>query len=130
MKNSTKSTKPECRKVILVAHGSRFSAANLFLKNLAKKMNGDSVSVSVAFLEMAKPHLSDTLNKFGKKGIATLHLIPLFLAPGKHAQDDIAKVISDFKKRNPDKPRIITHDIIAKHDFFVNGLKKCLRMLK
>jgi sirohydrochlorin cobaltochelatase len=96
MKKSTKRRMA----ITVIAHGSRIPAANRFLTLLVKSVSARK-RVNLAFLEMASPTIATALKDHLQAGCTLIRVLPLFLAPGRHAQSDVKNIIADFSKSHP-----------------------------
>jgi sirohydrochlorin cobaltochelatase len=86
--------------VTFVAHGSRVSAANVFVRDLIGRLPAHS-PVNLGFLELARPSLNQALEDHSVQGARRIRIVPLLLAPGKHLRTDIPAVIASVRKRHP-----------------------------
>lgn len=87
----------------LVAHGSPELQSNEeFLKLCAAvAARHPEWNVQGAFLERARPEFADVLGEMAAAGASPIAVIPYFLFPGGHADDDIPAVIEAARRRNP-----------------------------
>jgi sirohydrochlorin ferrochelatase len=78
------------RAVLLVDHGSRRPEANELLETLAQALRGrvDHV-VEVAHMEAAAPSIEQGVDACVAGGAAEITVLPCFLAPGRHAGEDV-----------------------------------------
>ena len=79
--------------LMLVAHGSRRDESNLEIESLAKKIALFKVKefevVMSAFLEFAKPSITEAIAKCAVIGATEVTLLPYFLTAGVHITKDI-----------------------------------------
>lgn len=89
--------------VCLVAHGSPELQSNEeFLKLCAAvAARHPEWKVQGSFLERARPEFPDVLGEMAAAGVSPIAVIPYFLFPGGHADDDIPGVIATAQLRNP-----------------------------
>ncbi len=89
--------------VCLVAHGSPELQSNEEFLRLAAAVAGRHPEWTVrgAFLERARPEFPDVLGEMAAAGASPVAVIPHFLFPGGHADDDIPGVIAAAQRRNP-----------------------------
>lgn len=80
--------------ILLVGHGSRLPYSKEVIMKLAEmyKERTDHL-VDVAFMELAKPSIPETVNKLAKKGVRKIIVIPVFLAHGVHTKHDIPHIL-------------------------------------
>lgn len=86
--------------VLYIAHGSRRDAANekfvSFIEEACKHF--EAPIQAFAFLEHAKPSVLQSIEAMVKKGAKRITIIPVFLLPGVHANQDIPALIDQAKK--------------------------------
>lgn len=99
----TGSDSPGRAVVVLVAHGSRATAANQAHRELAAAL--DQVvapSVVGAFMELAEPSVGDAIATAAREGATTVAVLPYFLHPGRHQELDIPRLVADAAELFPD----------------------------
>ena len=91
--------------LLIIAHGSRRESANQFVQQaFAAQKSRLSVRYSwiqVAFLELAEPSISASLDHAWAQGITDLDVFPHFLAPGAHVQSDIPRILEHTQAEDP-----------------------------
>ncbi|PKL46108.1 MAG: hypothetical protein CVV42_17660 [Candidatus Riflebacteria bacterium HGW-Riflebacteria-2] len=91
------------RHALLIFHGSAretaSNAAAVFVENLKKQNN--PVDFSICFLRGAEPTLEKAIETAIDNGCTSLRLIPLFLLPGSHIDEDIPAIIEKYQLANP-----------------------------
>jgi len=91
------------RAVILVDHGSRERAANAQLAAiaaaLAQRLRGRRVST--AHLSIAAPDLPAAIDACVAEGAREIVVMPYFLAPGRHAIQDVPRIARAARARHP-----------------------------
>jgi sirohydrochlorin ferrochelatase len=77
--------------ILLVDHGSRRSAANEQLEEVARLIRARDPGriVRVAHMEIAPPTLADGIAECVAAGATEIVVHPYLLAPGRHSQEDI-----------------------------------------
>lgn len=83
------------RAVVLVDHGSRVPAANEVVVRVAAALAGrmgSGVLVVHAHQENAAPDLAAALAGVLAAGATDVTVVPFFLAPGRHASEDIPRI--------------------------------------
>ena len=71
------------RALLIVAHGSRRKESNIEVIQLAariRRKNGIFSNVNAAFLELAKPSISDAILNYVSNNVKEVVVIPYFLA--------------------------------------------------
>lgn len=87
--------------IVLLGHGSRLKAANDTIFDIAKKIaQRCDNAVETAFLQLAKPVLSESIKKLVRKKYKKIVIVPCFLMSGNHVQKDIPELIGNEKKKN------------------------------
>jgi sirohydrochlorin ferrochelatase len=89
--------------ILLMAHGSRISAANDAAREVAamvREMTGHDI-VEVSFREMHEPNIQEGIDACVAQGAGRILLIPYFLFMGAHVQHDLPEEIETAKQRHP-----------------------------
>ena len=89
--------------VILVDHGSRFSAANDMLDEVAamfQRVSGRQI-VQPAHMELAEPTIAQAFDACVRQGATRVVVHPYFLSPGKHSTTDIPRMVEQAAARHP-----------------------------
>ncbi len=83
--------------IILVDHGSRFSAANDMLNAVAENFRQASgyTIVEPAHMELAEPGIAQAFEKCVRQGATRIIVHPYFLSPGRHSTTDIPRMVAD-----------------------------------
>ena len=91
--------------LMLVAHGSRRDESNLEIKSLAKKIALFKVKefevVMPAFLEFAKPSITEAIDNCTVIGANKVTILPYFLSAGVHIAKDIPSEVAKGAQKNP-----------------------------
>jgi sirohydrochlorin ferrochelatase len=97
--------------VVLVAHGSRASAANQAHLELAAALDARIASTVIgAFMELAQPSIADAIGGAVEAGASVVAVVPYFLHPGRHQQLDIPQLVADAAEARPDVDiRLLDH---------------------
>jgi len=98
----TMNLKPETA-VILFAHGSRDPLWRLPIDAVALEMarQWPGLSVACAFLELTTPDLPTTVENLMMQGKTHLRIVPMFLGVGRHAREDLPKLVDDLVQAYP-----------------------------
>ncbi|PRX29841.1 CbiX protein [Orenia metallireducens] len=101
--------------VIILGHGSRTVEANQVFDSIVEmvKEEIDYEIVEKASMELAKPSLAQSIEKVVKAGVKKVIVVPLFLFPGIHIQEDIPKLIKLEQKKYPEVEFIFGRNIGA-----------------
>jgi len=97
--------------IVLAAHGSRVTASNDEIGALAARLSASLSSaeplaesapvVLHGFLELSEPSIDDAIDQCSSLGVTQLHVLPYFLAAGRHVQTDIPEIIAAASTRHP-----------------------------
>jgi sirohydrochlorin ferrochelatase len=84
--------------LVVFAHGSTVEAANRAVHDVAARLEAKSGYVTeAAFLEIAQPDLPRAVENLVKRGAVRIVVLPYFLAPGKHAERDLPRIIQQLR---------------------------------
>ncbi|MBW2522735.1 MAG: sirohydrochlorin cobaltochelatase [Deltaproteobacteria bacterium] len=84
------------RALLLVDHGSRRQAANAQLEKIAAlvRERWEQGPVLIAHMELAQPSIDEAFAQCQQRGVRTVVVVPYFLTPGRHAQNDIPALVA------------------------------------
>ena len=89
---------------MLVAHGSRREESNLEIESLAQKISLYKVKefavVMPAFLEFAKPSITEAIDNCTVIGATKVTVLPYFLSAGVHIAKDIPSEVEKGAQKN------------------------------
>lgn len=91
------------RAILLVDHGSRVLAANAQLEEIARlveRIAGDGTLVRAAHMELAAPSIPEGIAALVAEGATEIVVVPYFLAPGRHASEDVPRIARDAASRH------------------------------
>jgi sirohydrochlorin ferrochelatase len=84
--------------LVVFAHGSTVAAANQAIRDTAARLEAKSGYVTeAAFLEIAEPDLPRAVENLVERGASRIVVLPYFLAPGKHAERDLPRIIDRLR---------------------------------
>ena len=92
------------RAILLVDHGSRVLAANAQLEEVARLVErtaGDGTLVRAAHMELAAPSIPDAIDALVGEGATEIVVVPYFLAPGRHATEDVPRIAHEAAAKHP-----------------------------
>jgi len=77
-----------------VDHGSREPAANAQLERMARALRRrlPGIPVEIAHLSLARPGIEDAVEACAERGVREVVVVPYFLAPGRHATEDVPRI--------------------------------------
>lgn len=105
--------------VLLIDHGSKRESSNLHLESIAKAYEQSSrcpphYIVRAAHMEIASPSIEDGLRDLVANGAYRIVCHPMFLSPGKHAMEDVPRLIEEATKSIQMDPSITSNvDIVT-----------------
>ena len=90
--------------MILLAHGSRDPLWRQPIEAvlLALQASQPDLPCTCAYLEACVPDLSTAANALIAQGVNRLTVLPLFLGTGKHAREDIPRLLNELRLQHPD----------------------------
>ena len=91
------------RAVVLFAHGSRDPSWRAPMDAVAARIRQrrPDVPVTCAFLELEQPDLATAFDSLVAQGATRVLVVPMFLGVGKHARDDLPKLLMAARSRHP-----------------------------
>jgi len=89
--------------VIILAHGSRGARAEETLKETASRVRSSlgGTSVILAFLQFNRPSLAEAIAAAAGEGLDQVIVVPFFLAPGVHVEQDIPRELEEARRKHP-----------------------------
>ncbi len=76
--------------IVIVGHGSRAKESRGIYEEIARLTGQKSeYEVQVGYMKHGRPTLIDAVNNFVETGVKKIIIVPLFLLPGLHVQEDI-----------------------------------------
>ncbi len=89
--------------IVIVDHGSRFSAANGMLLEVVavfKRVSGYKI-VQAAHMEIAEPSIARAFAACVHQGAKSVIVHPYFLSPGRHSTTDIPRLVAEAAQDHP-----------------------------
>lgn len=92
------------RAVILFAHGSRDPAWRRPIEAVAERMRvlRPGSRVACAYLELDTPDLASAAGELALNGARHLTILPMFLGIGRHARDDLPRLVQALRQARPE----------------------------
>jgi sirohydrochlorin ferrochelatase len=89
--------------VILVDHGSKFTAANDMLNDVVAlfRQTSDYRIVEPAHMELAEPDIAAAFAACVRQGARRIIVHPYFLSPGRHSTTDIPRLVRQAAAAHP-----------------------------
>lgn len=92
------------RGYILFAHGSRDPLWRAPIESVAERMQnhlGQSTQVACAYLELMEPDLPACVAGMAGLGVHDITIVPMFLGQGRHAREDLPKLVAALQVQYP-----------------------------
>jgi sirohydrochlorin cobaltochelatase len=89
--------------LVLFAHGARDPEWAEPFRAIAARVAADrkDLTVTLAFLELQTPSLTDAIAGLAAAGHTTIHIAPLFMAQGGHLKKDVPVLLAGIGKQQP-----------------------------
>ena len=99
--------------IILMGHGSWREEANEEIREIARMVASSQQAnfYEIAFLSIARPNLSEAVEKIIQQGVNRIIVTPVFLVTGNHIARDIPEEIEKLKGIYPDVEFVLTGHI-------------------
>jgi len=91
------------RGIILFAHGSRDPQWHLPMQAVAERVRqaAPQALVRCAYLELSTPDLPSCAADLAAAGVAAVTIVPMFLGVGRHAREDLPRLVAELQARHP-----------------------------
>ena len=85
--------------IVIVDHGSRRASSNRMLEDFVEIFAAQAPTsiVEPAHMELAEPSIRVAFGRCVAKGAARVVVMPYFLLPGRHWNEDIPRLTATFK---------------------------------
>ena len=92
--------------IVLFAHGSRDPAWRAPIEAVAARMRqvAPGTLVHCAYLEFTAPDLAAVVQTLLDEGADAITVWPMFLGAGRHAREDLPRLLTELRQRHPDVP--------------------------
>lgn len=89
--------------VIVLAHGSRDPLWRGPIEAVAQRIaeRAPGALTSCAYLELTEPDLSTAARALVQAGATRLRVLPLFFGMGKHAREDLPRLVAALRGEHP-----------------------------
>jgi sirohydrochlorin cobaltochelatase len=89
------------RAIIVFGHGSRDPLWRKPIEAVAQRVAAKGVPVRCAFLELEQPTLATAVAELAHEGAATIVVVPMFLGAGRHAREDLPRLVDELRISHP-----------------------------
>ncbi|WP_028605240.1 sirohydrochlorin chelatase [Ottowia thiooxydans] len=92
------------RATVLFAHGSRDPAWSAPIEAVAQRMRQiqPGSQVACAYLELTAPDLATCVAPLLSAGVRAITVWPMFLGSGRHAREDLPRLIRELSEQHPE----------------------------
>ena len=89
--------------IVLFGHGSRDPAWRQPIEAVAERLRSSSPDIPVrcAYLELTTPDLPETVAELSAQGVQAVRVVPMFLGVGRHAREDLPKIVEELRLQHP-----------------------------
>jgi len=89
--------------VVLFGHGSRDPAWRQPIEAVAAAVavRAPHVAVRCAYLEHTTPDLASAVDELVRQGVDRVSVLPMFLGVGRHAREDLPRLVAQLQMRHP-----------------------------
>ena len=90
--------------IVLLAHGSRDPLWRAPIEAVAARITTQQAGSPVvcAYLELCSPTLAEAVQQLVARGAARITVVPMFLGMGKHAREDLPRLLDELRVAHPD----------------------------
>lgn len=94
---------PACG-LILLGHGSRDPLWRAPIEAVQARIQQaqPQIPCCCAYLELTEPSLAQAADRLVAQGVQQLRITPMFLGTGRHAREDIPRLVEALQERHPD----------------------------
>ena len=94
------STRPA---IVLFAHGSRDPLWRAPIEAVAERIRtlAPGAAVACAYLEYTEPTLETVVAQLAGRGATAIAVWPMFLGTGRHARDDLPRLVDALRAQHP-----------------------------
>ncbi len=98
-----------CLGVIIVDHGSRRAESNVMLESFVEMFakSTDYGIVEPAHMELAEPSIATAFDRCVARGATRVIVMPYFLLPGRHWNQDIPELTEQAAKKHTDVSYVV-----------------------
>lgn len=89
--------------IVLLAHGSRDPLWRRPMEAVRARIQAEQPALDVrcAYLELCEPDLATTVRAMAAQGVAQVGIVPMFLGTGRHAREDLPRMVQELSQALP-----------------------------
>ena len=89
--------------IVLFGHGSRDPQWREPMEEVARRIRSRVAPIEVrcAFLDLEQPDLATAIAQLVEAGADSIRVVPMFLGVGKHAREDLPRIVEECRQANP-----------------------------
>ena len=102
--------------LLLIDHGSRRDEANALLGRVAELVRervGPERIVEFAHMELAEPTIARGFARCVERGATTIVGHPFMLTPGRHAREDVPRLLAEAAAQHPGTKYVVSEPLGA-----------------
>lgn len=115
--------------LLLIDHGSRRAQANELLQRVAQMVEarlGEGRIVEVAHMELAAPDIDAAFARCVKRGAKVVVAHPFMLTPGRHATEDIPRLVAAAAATHPGVRYVVAEPLGAHEGIAEAVIDRCV----
>lgn len=89
------------RGVVLLAHGSRDPLWCAPIEAVRERVAALGLEARCAYLELCAPDLDAAVAELAALGAGHVTVVPMFLGTGRHAREDLPRLIAELRAAHP-----------------------------
>ncbi len=112
------------RAILLIDHGSRRAEANALLSDVVSRVKarlGETAIVELAHMEIAEPTIAQGFARCVEQGASFVVVHPFMLAPGRHVQEDLPRLVADAAASHQGVPFVLSAPL-GSHDGIIDAV--------
>ncbi|MBN8557953.1 MAG: CbiX/SirB N-terminal domain-containing protein [Proteobacteria bacterium] len=113
--------------IVLFAHGSRDAGWRAPIEAVAERIRrlAPGTPVACAYLEFTLPDLATAVHQVLATGADTVTIWPMFLGLGRHARDDLPRLVDALRAQHP-QARFCLQAAIAEHPEVLQAMAQAM----
>jgi len=113
--------------IVLFAHGSRDAGWRAPIEAVAERIRqlAPGTPVACAYLEFTTPDLATAVHQVLAEGAGTVTIWPMFLGLGRHAREDLPRLVDALRAQHP-QARFCLQAAIAEHPGVLQAMAQAM----